>query len=69
MTRRNELKPLSWTELCLFFGIPTLLNWYACSVSIPYLVKSTGLPIEASYFLSVGGLVLTPMFIGTFVHV
>lgn len=65
MARRNELKPLSWTELCLLFGIPTLLNWFACSVSIPYLVKSTGLPIEASYFLCVGGLVLMPMFIGS----
>lgn len=60
----NEVKPLKWSELVLLFGVPTLLNLLACRVSIPFLDSQNIFPIEISYFLSVGLLVLVPMFFG-----
>ncbi len=60
----DNLKPLTWTELILLFGIPMILNSIACQIAIPLLFNNTGLPIEICYFLSVGLLVLAPMFFG-----
>ncbi len=57
-------KKLTWLELALFFGIPTILNLIACRVAIPFLDSLNHFPIETSYFLSVGLLVLVPMFFG-----
>ena len=59
-----EVKSLKWSELVLLFGIPTILNLFACSVAIPFLDAQKFFPIEISYFLSVGLLVLAPMFFG-----
>lgn len=58
----NTLKPLNWNSLIWLFGFPTLLNFLACHVAIPYLDARQTLPIEVNYFLSVGLLVLAPMF-------
>jgi membrane protease YdiL (CAAX protease family) len=60
----NKVKPLKWSELVLLFGVPTILNLLACRVAIPFLVSKKIFPIEISYFLSVGLLVLAPMFFG-----
>ncbi len=60
----NNLKPLTWTQLILLFGIPTALNAAASRIAIPFLFNNTSLPIEICYFLSVGLIVLVPMFIG-----
>lgn len=57
-----EVKPLKWSELVLLFGVPTILNLLACKVAIPFLDSLNIFPIEISYFLSVGLLVLVPMF-------
>lgn len=58
------LTPLKWHELVLLFGVPTILNLLACRVAIPFLDSQNIFPIEISYFLSVGLLVLVPMFCG-----
>ena len=58
----DNIKPLTWPSLIALFGIPTLLNYIACIWAIPYLQSLKALPIEANYFLSVGLLVLVPMF-------
>ncbi len=60
----KQIKPLTWSLLVLLFGIPALLNEIACAVAIPFLYNNTSLPIEICYFLSVGLLVLVPMFFG-----
>ena len=60
----TNLKPLKWSGLILLFGVPTILNLIACSVAIPFLNSKNIFPIEISYFLSVGLLVLAPMFFG-----
>ena len=57
------IRPIGWTELGLLFGGPTLLNLVACRVAIPFLERLRLFPIEISYFLSVGLLVLVPMFL------
>lgn len=67
MTRRPEIPALTWTELCLLFGIPTFLNMIACWFAIPFLAGNHHQPIEAAYFLSAGGPVMVPMFIGAIV--
>lgn len=59
----NKLKPLTWPGLVGLFALPTLLNAIASRVAIPYLDGLQHMPIEAAYFLSVGGLVLLPMFL------
>ena len=59
----NNIKPLKWTELIILFGVPTILNFAACQIVIPYLESLKVFPIEISYFLSVGLLVLVPMFL------
>ena len=61
----RNIKALTWPELILLFGIPTLLNFIACKIAIPLLLQNTLLPIEICYFLSVGLLVLVPMFSGS----
>jgi len=59
-----NLKPLKWSGLILLFAVPTILNLIACRVAIPFLDSKKIFPIEISYFLSVGLLVLVPMFFG-----
>ena len=58
----NGVRAVSWIELVALFGVPTLLNYVACRIAIPYLANLNVFPIEISYFLSVGLLVLAPMF-------
>jgi membrane protease YdiL (CAAX protease family) len=58
----QNLKPLTWPGLIALFGVPTLLNLVACRLAIPFLDARHILPIEVSYFISVGLLVLAPMF-------
>lgn len=60
----GELKPMRPLELGWLFGIPTGLNVLACKVAIPRLDSLGIMPMEVSYFLSVGLLVLVPMFVG-----
>jgi membrane protease YdiL (CAAX protease family) len=60
----KKIKPLTWPKLLLLFGIPTILNLIACRVAIPLLDAQKIFPIEVAYFLSVGVLVLVPMFLG-----
>lgn len=61
-----KVKPLNWLQLLSLFGIPTILNFIACRILIPYLTETfKKLPIEIVYFISVGGLVLIPMFFGS----
>ncbi|GMV05516.1 MAG: hypothetical protein AMXMBFR53_17940 [Gemmatimonadota bacterium] len=57
-----ELKPVGPWELVALFAVPTALNAVACWVAIPALDATGALPIEVTYFLSVGLLVLVPMF-------
>jgi len=61
MTETNRLQPLRWRELVWLFGLPTLMNSLACQVAIPHLDALHALPIEVTYFFSVGVLVLLPM--------
>lgn len=60
----NNIKPLKWIYLLLLFGVPTLLNFIACNIAIPFLDAQSVFPIEVSYFISVGVIVLVPMFFG-----
>ncbi len=60
----NIVKKMTWLDLILLFGIPTILNYIATQIAIPYLDNLQILPIEVTYFLSVGLLVLVPMFFG-----
>lgn len=58
-----KLKPLNWLQLILLFAIPAILNFIACRVLIPFLSTNYGnIPIEIIYFISVGCIVLVPMF-------
>jgi hypothetical protein len=57
------MKALKKTDFLWLFGFPTLLNYIACQVAIPYMELHSQLPIEIIYFICVGGLVLLPMFI------
>lgn len=60
----NDFKPLNWPGLLLLFGLPTVLNFIACRIVIPLLDSQGIFPIEVTYFLSVGLLVLVPIFLG-----
>jgi len=60
----SNVNPLKWSGLLLLFGVPTFLNLLACRIAIPFLDSQKIFPIEISYFLSVGLLVLVPMFFG-----
>jgi len=60
----SKLNPLTWPELLLLFGIPTVLNLIACRIAIPLLDVQKIFPLEVTYFISVGLLVLVPMFFG-----
>lgn len=60
------MRALSWPGLLILFGIPTLLNYIATQIAIPTLERQ-GYLIEWAYFLSVGGLVLLPMFVAALV--
>jgi len=59
----TDVRPLSPVELVLVFGIPGLLMWVTGHVAIPLLDGLGAFPIEVSWFLSGGLLVLVPMFI------
>ena len=60
-----KIRPLNWLQLLLLFGIPTVLNYLACRIAIPYLNREfKNLPIEIIYFICVGVIVLIPMFCG-----
>jgi len=61
-TETGTLKPLRPAGLAWLFGVPTALNVLACKVAIPWLDARQVFPIEVTYFLSVGLLVLVPMF-------
>ena len=60
----TTLRPLRPWDLVWLFGIPTALNAVACKVAIPALDRRGVFPIEVTYFLCVGLLVLVPMFVG-----
>lgn len=60
----NGSNPFKWSTLILLFGVPTVLNTIACKVVIPRLDLLKLFPIEITYFMSVGILVLIPMFFG-----
>ncbi len=60
----KKVTPLKWPGLFLLFGIPTVLNLIACQLAIPWLDSQKTMPIEVAYFISVGLLVLVPMFFG-----
>ncbi len=60
----KELKKTKWLDLILLFGIPTILNYFASQIVIPIINRQQILPIEITYFLSVGIIVLMPMFFG-----
>ena len=55
----DKINPLKWPALLLFFGLPTVLNLFACNVAIPYFDSLNVFPVEISYFLSVGILIQT----------
>ncbi len=59
----KNIKPLKWSGLILLFGVPTILNFIACRLVIPFIDSQKLFPIEITYFFSVGFLVLVPMFI------
>lgn len=58
----GALRPLEPVELLALAGIPTALNALAARLVIPALDATGALPMEISYFLAVGLLVLAPMF-------
>lgn len=58
----NNANNLTWPGLIGLFGLPTVLNFVACKLAIPYFSSKQAAPIEIVYFLSVGLLVLVPMF-------
>jgi membrane protease YdiL (CAAX protease family) len=60
----NTTKPLKWSELILLFGIPAILNLIACRAAIPLLDDAQIFPIEITYFICVGLIVLVPIFFG-----
>ena len=58
----NHVKSLNLRGLILLFGIPTVLNFIACRIAIPFIDSQELMPVEVTYFISVGLLVLAPMF-------
>ena len=60
----KNLKRLKWSDYLMLYGIPTMLNYIACQLLIPYLETNSSSPIEINYFICVGGIVLVPMFFG-----
>jgi membrane protease YdiL (CAAX protease family) len=67
VSRAGDLRPWTWTQIGLLFGIPTGLNLIVFGLLIPWLDRQSRLPIEAIYFLGMGGLVLAPMFLAALV--
>lgn len=60
----KKIQPLTWVDLLLLFGLPTILNFIACKIAIPFLDAQRVFPIEVTYFICVGLIVLIPMFFG-----
>lgn len=67
MAREGALRPWTWAQIGWLYGLPTVLNLIVFRLLIPWLDSHTGLPIEASYFLGMGGLALAPMFVAALV--
>jgi len=63
------VKKISRIQLFLLFGIPGLLMYIACKIAIPFLNSFRVFPIEISWFLSAGFLVLIPIFIASLIFV
>ena len=61
----NEQKRLKWSDYLFLYGIPTLLNYVACKLAIPYLEANSYLPVEIIFFISVGGIAMASMFFGS----
>lgn len=61
----HPMKKTSPIELFLLFGIPGLLMYMATKIVIPFLDNYQIFPIEVSWFLSAGFLVLIPIFIAS----
>ncbi len=59
----DDLRPMRSLELVGLFAVPTALNTLACRLAIPTVDGWDVLPIEVTYFLCVGLLVLVPMFV------
>lgn len=66
-TESGAVTPLRPLGLVWLFGVPTALNTFACALAIPAVDRWGRLPIEATYFLCVGLLVLAPMFVAALV--
>lgn len=63
MVDAGNLRPFRPLHLAWLFGVPTVLNALACRIAIPMVDGWHVLPIEVTYFLCVGLLVLAPMFV------
>jgi membrane protease YdiL (CAAX protease family) len=63
------MKKISIIELLLMFGIPAILMYLTTDVVIPLIDSYHIFPIEISWFLSAGLLVLFPMLIASLVFV
>ncbi len=59
------MKKISPAELLLLFGLPAILLYLATKVAIPVLDSYRWFPIEISWFLSAGLLVLIPMVVAS----
>ena len=55
------LKPMPIWESLLFFGIPTLLLYFATHLGIPLLERWLDIPPEICWFLSGGSIVFLPL--------
>lgn len=60
----NKLKKITWFDIVILFGVPTILNYIATHIAMPNADNLYIMPIEVTYFLSVGLIVLAPMFFG-----
>ena len=63
------MKKISVFELLLMFGVPAGLMYIATSFAIPFLDGFGLFPIEISWFISAGLLVLVPIFVASIVLV
>ncbi len=59
----NNMKKISYIELLTMFAVPGILMYLATKVAVPLLDSYHIFPIEISWFISAGLLVLVPIFI------
>ena len=64
-TGTKQATAIKWRSYTFLYGVPTVLNFIACRLAIPFFERNSELPIEIIYFLSVGGIALLPMFLGS----